>query len=142
MSKAAFIQLVTADQPEAPAYFAYDAMLNRRERPTLEQTLERTLTPLTLDGVLRQMNAGAQVVDVREWQEKHIEGSCNMPLNHLAERLTDVPHDREVVVHCASGYRSSIAASLLERHGFTQVADLVGGFAAWEASQFATIASA
>jgi rhodanese-related sulfurtransferase len=65
-----------------------------------------------------------------------------MPLNHLDERLADIPRDREVVVHCASGYRSSIAASLLERHGLTQSTALVGGFAAWEASQLATTASA
>jgi hydroxyacylglutathione hydrolase len=65
-----------------------------------------------------------------------------MPLNHLEARLADIPRDREVVVHCASGYRSSIAASLLAQHGLTQVADLVGGFAAWEASQLATTASA
>jgi rhodanese-related sulfurtransferase len=79
---------------------------------------------------------------VREWQEKRIGRSCNIPLHHLEERLADIPCDREIAVHCASGYRSSIAASLLERHGFTQVADLVGGFAAWEASQLATTASA
>jgi rhodanese-related sulfurtransferase len=46
------------------------------------------------------------------------------------------------VVHCATGYRSSIAASLLEKHGRTQVADLVGGFAAWEASQLETVGAA
>ena len=66
MSKDAFIRLVTADQPEAPAYFAYDAMLNRRERPTLTQTSAPWAPPLTLDDVLRQMNSGAQVVDVRD----------------------------------------------------------------------------
>jgi glyoxylase-like metal-dependent hydrolase (beta-lactamase superfamily II) len=43
MSKEAFMALVTADQPEAPQYFAYDALLNRREHPTLEQTLARAL---------------------------------------------------------------------------------------------------
>jgi rhodanese-related sulfurtransferase len=47
-----------------------------------------------------------------------------------------------VVIHCATGYRSSIAASLLAKHGLTRVADLVGGFAAWEASQLETVASA
>ena len=41
MSKEAFIQVVTADQPEAPAYFTYDAVLNSEERPTLDQTLAR-----------------------------------------------------------------------------------------------------
>jgi rhodanese-related sulfurtransferase len=59
----------------------------------------------------------------------------------LEERLADVPRDRAVVVHCGSGYRSSIAVSLLERHGFTQMTDLIGGFAAWEASQLTTYLS-
>ena len=41
--------------------------------------------------------------------------------------------DQSIVVHCASGYRSAVAASLLQREGFSQVADLVGGLAAWRA---------
>jgi rhodanese-related sulfurtransferase len=82
------------------------------------------------------------VLDVRtprEWAAKHIAGSVNIPLNHLTERLSEIPQERAVVLHCASGYRSAIAASLLERHGITSLADLVGGFAAWEASQLATV---
>ena len=58
-----FIQLVTAHQPEAPPYFAHDAMLNRHERPTLTQTLHHVLIPLTLDEVVRLMNSGAHVVE-------------------------------------------------------------------------------
>jgi hydroxyacylglutathione hydrolase len=247
MSKAAFIQMVTADQPDAPSYFAYDAMLNRRERATLEQTLDRELKPLPLDAILKLMHAGAQVVDARdvadfagahlrgslnislsgayaiwagtlldedkpivlvaepgreaeaamrlgrigfdhvvgyldggmqaleqrpdlvqrteritartladqltapeppllldvrterEWQEKHIAGSMNLPLQHLQEQLSRVPRDRPLVVQCASGYRSAVAASLLKQHGVMQIADLVGGFAAWEASQLQTV---
>ena len=50
---------------------------------------------------------------------------------------TRFPRDRPLVVHCASGYRSSIAASLLERHGRPDVTDLVGGMGAWEASRLA-----
>jgi glyoxylase-like metal-dependent hydrolase (beta-lactamase superfamily II) len=46
MSKDAFIQVVTADQPEAPAYFTYDAVLNSEERPTLDQALAREMNPL------------------------------------------------------------------------------------------------
>ncbi len=247
MSEADFKKLVTADQPEAPAYFVYDALLNRRERDTLETTLAREHNPMRLDDVLRQMNAGAQLLDVRdpadfagahlagslnislagsyatwagtlldpkqpvvlvaepgqeqegamrlgrigfdnvagyldggmqaletrpdlvrrieritaptlaeqleaaeppvvldvrterEWQDKHIEGSLNIPLQHLRERVSEVPSDRPVVIHCATGYRSSIAVSMLEQHGITQVADLVGGMAAWEASQLQTV---
>jgi hydroxyacylglutathione hydrolase len=242
MSKEEFIKLVTADQPEAPAYFAYDAMLNRRERPTLTDTLQHELVPLTLDNVLRQMNTGAQVVDVRnaeafetaylagsmhigldgsfatwagtmlsqdtpliliaepgreaeaamrlgrigfdrvvgyleggaqalharpdlvrritritatelaaelggtqpplvldvrgpgERVAKHIAGSLHIPLPHLAAQLRTLPRDRTVVLQCAGGYRSAIAASVLAQHGMTAIADLVGGLAAWEAA--------
>ena len=249
MRKEEFIRLVTADQPEAPAYFAYDAMLNRREHQTLDQALQRELTPLSLDAVLRLQNSGALLLDVRdpadfegshvsgstsiglggsyatwagtvlqrekpiviiaepgreteaalrlgrigfdyvagyleggmqalttrpdllrrteritaatlaeqlaeplppvvldvrtprEWAGKHIAGSLNIPLNHLTERLSDIPTDRHIVVHCASGYRSAIAVSLLEQQGITAPADLVGGFAAWEASQLQTVTS-
>jgi hydroxyacylglutathione hydrolase len=78
------------------------------------------------------------VLDVRtrrEWEEGRIDGSLNIPLGRLAERLAEVPRHRPVVVQCATGYRSSIAASLLRRHGFDEIADLVGGMAAWEASR-------
>src|SRR5260221_9968435 len=63
MSKQAFIELVTADQPEAPPYFVYDAVLNSKERPTLDETLERELKPLELDRVLELRAGGAQVLD-------------------------------------------------------------------------------
>ena len=54
MSQAAFISLVTADQPDAPGYFTYDAVLNSRERPTLDQALARGLKPLTIDALLAE----------------------------------------------------------------------------------------
>ncbi len=242
MDKEAFRRLVTADQPEPPRYFAYDAVLNRRLRPTLEESLEEALRPLPLDEVLKLKERGAQILDVRdpadfagghligslnislrgkfatwagtildrerpivlvaepgceqeagmrlgrigfdnvsgylkggmlaldarsdllarteriaaatlaeqlaspsppalldvrtesEHREKHIEGSGHVPLSHLRERIGQVPRDRRIVVYCASGYRSSIAASLLEHSGFDQVTDLVGGYEAWEKS--------
>ena len=58
MTKAAFIDLVTADQPDAPPYFTYDAVLNAKERPTLDETLERELNPMTLDLVLALAGGG------------------------------------------------------------------------------------
>ena len=75
-----------------------------------------------------------QVLDVRtpqEWQQRHIAGSVNIPLSRLASRLNELPRNRPVVVHCAAGYRSSIAGSLLQGAGFTRVAELAGGMAAW-----------
>ncbi|HUE04452.1 MAG TPA: rhodanese-like domain-containing protein [Bryobacteraceae bacterium] len=245
MSKDEFVRLVVADQPDAPSYFPYDAVLNTKERPTLDRVLAESLKPLPLDVVLRLQQEGAQVLDVREapfyeaahmagslniglggqyatWagtlldrerpivvvaepgreyeaamrlgrigfdhvagyladgmlaldsrpelvaatdrvspeelaEELHgaappfvldvrvprecsqsrIEGSVNIPLNQLPARLAELPRDRRVVVHCAAGYRSAIAASVLQQRGFENLADLAGGMQAWNAVEHA-----
>jgi glyoxylase-like metal-dependent hydrolase (beta-lactamase superfamily II)/rhodanese-related sulfurtransferase len=240
MAKAAFIDIVTADQPDAPPYFTYDAVLNSRERPTLTETLSRQLTALTLDEMLAARSSGAQVLDTREpgqfaaahlkgsiniglvgqyatWAgtvldrerpiviiadpgaeldsamrlgrigfdgvrgylqggiasvegrpdlvadtervapemaarrlaasnpplaidvrspaeraQKHVVGAVPIPLNHLTARLSEIPPGRALLVFCAGGYRSSIAASLLQSSGFSEVAEIAGGLAACE----------
>jgi rhodanese-related sulfurtransferase len=63
----------------------------------------------------------------------------NIPLNHLRARIAEVPRDRRVVVHCAAGYRSAIAASLLQQQGFENLADLAGGMQAWVAVEHTRI---
>lgn len=242
MSKPAFVELVTADQPEAPSYFTYDAVLNTQERATLDDTLKR-ITALDLEQVLALQATGAQVLDTRDpdkfaaahlsgsiniglggqyatWagtvldqqtpivviapdgreqeaamrlgrigfdhvvgylqgglpavetrpeliafterisapvaaermaarddgplvvdvrnpgerQQKRIANSISVPLGSLQSRAAELAGDRAVLVYCAGGYRSSIAASLLQRHGCPQVSELAGGMAAWEAS--------
>ncbi len=243
MSKEAFIQLVTADQPIAPSYFTYDAQLNSRERATLQETLAREVSPMTLNQLLAVQDAGGQVLDTRDaaqfasghlrgsinvglvgqyatWagtvldpekpiliiadpgQEnesamrlgrigldsvvgyleggfrsvdarpslivaterltpelaaermavapaplvvdvrspaertvKRIEGSLSVPCQELGERLGDLPHDRPILVYCAGGYRSSLAASLMQRAGIHDVSEIAGGIAAWEAAK-------
>jgi hydroxyacylglutathione hydrolase len=247
MSKEEFIRLVTADQPDAPPYFTYDAILNTRERATLDKNLEQVLHPIDLDEVLRMGDAGAQILDVRdaaeyakghlagsinvglggqyatwagtvlnrdkpivivaepareqeaalrlgrigfdhvkgylrggmealagredlvwptervtapmvaqklasadppllldirnprEWATKHIAGSINIPLNHLQERIGEIPRDRGIAVHCAGGYRSSIAASILHQYGITHLIEMAGGLAAWEAAKLPVV---
>jgi len=242
MGKTDFLQMITAEQPEAPPYFTYDAILNTKEHATLEQTLDQVLKPLPLAELLARMASGAQVLDVRDpaefsaghlagsiniglggqfasWagtvldreqpillvaspglekqattrlgrigfdhvggyldlgmaalesqpehvartpriaattlaeqmasaaapllldirankerKDKFIEGSLHIPLNHLQERVGELPSDRPLVVHCAGGYRSSIAASIIKRHGNSNVSELLGGIAAWEKS--------
>lgn len=246
MSQEQFVAIVTADQPDAPDYFTYDAVLNTKERPTLDEALARELKPLSLDTLLQAQQAGTIVLDVRdeddhegahlrgslnipldgkyatwcgtllagdtsialianpgaeieaatrlgrigfdgvigylqdgmqalaarpdlvdrteritaatlheqlataepplvidvrgpgEYADKHIPASTNIPLNHLAERLAEIPQDRPVVVHCAGGYRSAIACSLLTLNSFTRIVDLVGGLGAWEAAKLET----
>ena len=242
MGKKAFIELVTADQPEAPPYFVYDAVLNSKERPTLDESLERNLKPLTLNAVLALQAEGAQILDTRDpeefgathlagsiniglggqyatWagtmlnhahpiviiaapgrenesavrlgrigfdhvagylqnglqslesrpnliafierlspqfvaevlalsqpplavdvraprerEQKHIGGSLSIPLNHLVQNMEALPKNRPLLVYCAGGYRSSIAASLLKASGFDSVCEIAGGIAAWESA--------
>ena len=106
----------------------YPELLQRVERITahaLHEQLESDRSPV--------------VLDVRTEKEREetgfIEGSLNIPLNQLRDRIDEVPVDQSVVVHCAGGYRSSIACSLLQRQGHTEVRDLVGGFQGWVASR-------
>ena len=248
MSKEEFVRLVTADQPDAPPYFAYDAILNTRERTTLDRSLEQVLQPVDLAEVLRMGDAGAQILDVRdpaeyakghlagsiniglggqyatwagtvldrarpiviiaepgreqeaavrlgrigfdhvkgylrggmealagredlvwptervsativaeelasadapvlldvrnprEWATRHIASSVNVPLNHLQERIAEIPRDRRIAIHCAGGYRSSIGASILHQYGITSLIEMAGGLAAWEAAQLPVVA--
>ena len=82
MTKEAFLQVVTADQPEAPAYFTYDAVLNSEERPTLDQTLAR-VNPMSLDDVLAAQKTGGQILDTRDSSDfaaAHLAGSINIGL--------------------------------------------------------------
>ena len=246
MTKDEFKAVVTSEQPEAPAYFGYDAMMNKMERATLEENLQRVLRPLSLNDVIKLRDQGAQILDVRdsadfagshmggsiniglngkfaswagtllyrekkivivaepgteheaamrlgrigtdhvvgyldggmgalverpdliattervtaqaltrllkepsppfvidvrakkEWEGGHVEGSMNIPLPHLAGRIDEVPRDRTVALVCRSGYRSSIASSLLLQNGLSNSYDLVGGMDAWAASALPT----
>jgi glyoxylase-like metal-dependent hydrolase (beta-lactamase superfamily II)/rhodanese-related sulfurtransferase len=242
MSKDTFLQVVTADQPDAPAYFTYDAVMNSEERPTLDQTLAH-VNPMTLDDLLALQTIGAQILDTRDSREfaaahlagsiniglggqyatwagtvldhehpiviiadhgreneaatrlgrigfdhvvgylkdgllslqsrpdltvkterlsapfaaellsspeppvaidvrapgeraqKHIAGSLSIPLNHLVENIAKIPKGRSLLVYCAGGYRSSIAASLLQRSGFWDVSEIAGGIVSWETAK-------
>ncbi|HEY2771180.1 MAG TPA: rhodanese-like domain-containing protein, partial [Solirubrobacteraceae bacterium] len=250
MSRERFIEIVTADQPDAPAYFTYDAQLNARERPTLEQALEHELRPLTLDQVLELTGQDAQLLDTRgrarfeaahlrgavnigldgsfatwcgtvldqerqivliadpgreleaatrlgrigfdsvagfleggmeplaerpelvarierisagslaeqlrtdaapavidvrnpsEWVQGRIGSAQNLPLSRLRDRLDEIDPGRPVVTYCGSGYRSAIAASLLQQAGVEHVSNLVGGMTAWEAAELPTVVAA
>jgi rhodanese-related sulfurtransferase len=60
-------------------------------------------------------------------------------LNHLLDRVSEIPRGRPLLVHCAGGYRSSIAAGLLQRAGFEDVSELAGGMTAWETAGQKTV---
>jgi hydroxyacylglutathione hydrolase len=74
------------------------------------------------------------VVDVRrasEWNEGHMPNATHLYLGNLAELTADLPRDTPIALHCQGGTRSAIAASLLQAKGFTNVANVAGGFDAW-----------
>jgi len=73
------------------------------------------------------------IFDIRkisEFQSEHLEAAINIPLNDLEQQLDRLPKDQAFVVHCAGGYRSMIAASLLKKKGYQNFVDVIGGFAA------------
>jgi hydroxyacylglutathione hydrolase len=127
MSKRAFVELITADQPPAPPYFGHDARLNRREHPTLEETLAGRLRPLTIDEVLRAPAEGAQLLDTRdpvEFAAGHLSGSVAIGLGgrFAAWAGTLLTTTRPIVIVAAPG-REREAAMRLGRVGFD---DLLG----------------
>lgn len=94
------------------------------------------LTPLEV--AQRVRDGAATVVDVRnadEWAHGHIRGALHAPLGRLQEHVAKLPGDgQQLVLHCESGGRSAIAASVLLALGVPNVANLEGGFAAWRAA--------
>ena len=98
---------------------------------------------LTPDDVEREMAAGAVVVDLRESEELaggRIPGAVHVPRGMLEFRAdpTSPYHDAaldpsaRVILHCAAGGRSALAAATLKEMGYENVAHLDGGFGAWQ----------
>ena len=70
------------------------------------------------------------VIDVRkqsEFESEHVVGAMNIPLNQINQKFTEFPSDRAFILHCAGGYRSMIAASILKSRGIEQFVDVIGG---------------
>ncbi|MCM0622148.1 MBL fold metallo-hydrolase [Nocardioides bruguierae] len=89
------------------------------------------LTPAQLDEALADPGREVVLVDVRNTGETEaggVEGAVNIPLAELRRRVDEVPRDKAVVVYCAGGWRSSVAASYLRSEGFADVSDILGGF--------------
>jgi hydroxyacylglutathione hydrolase len=93
------------------------------------------IAQIPVEELSRELSS-VQVIDVRrepEWEDGHITGAKLKPLHRLEAMLGDLDLEKPIVVHCKSGYRSSIAASLIQRAGFENVMNLIGGFDAWRA---------
>lgn len=82
---------------------------------------------------------GAFVLDVRtqeEWDEYHVPNTTLIPLDQLPSRLSEVPHDRQVIVVCRSGNRSQKGRDILLQAGYKQVTSMSGGLTEWRASGY------
>jgi len=73
---------------------------------------------------------------VEEYNEGHVKGAVLIPVQVLAERLAEVPKNKQVYIYCHSGVRSARASKLLAKHGFTNIENVVGGFEAWKAAGY------
>ncbi|NBP80704.1 MBL fold metallo-hydrolase, partial [bacterium] len=103
MSREEFKAIVTAEQPEAPDYFVHDAILNRKERISLEDAMKKSLVSLPLDRVLELESEGAQLLDVRDaidYEGGHLKGTLNIALSgkYATWVGTMLAHDRPIVV--------------------------------------------
>lgn len=81
------------------------------------------------------------VLDVRqpqEWKSGHIRNALYLTGGQLPSRLPEVPKERAIAVVCGSGYRSSVAVSLLAHHGYQNIVNVLGGMTAWKAAGFPT----
>jgi hydroxyacylglutathione hydrolase len=94
------------------------------------------LSQITAPALYDRLRSQAfQVLDVRrepEWQGGHVEGATWWPLDNFKVSPPEIDRDRPIAVHCKGGYRSMIACSLLQRAGFRNVTNVIGGFDAWQ----------
>jgi glyoxylase-like metal-dependent hydrolase (beta-lactamase superfamily II)/rhodanese-related sulfurtransferase len=131
MSKADFVRLVAGQQPDVPAYFAYDAGLNRALRPTLGQSLAQALRPLSLEEVLRLQREGHVVLDTRDagrFAAGHLPGAVNVGLDgKYATWCGTVLSSEDALVLVAEPGRERESALRLGRIGFDRVSGYLDG---------------
>jgi hydroxyacylglutathione hydrolase len=118
------VDTVTGAVTDLDAVITQPELTRTQSRLTARQAAERIATVADL-----------QVVDVRgpgEFAVGTLPGAVNLPLPRLRELMPTLDSARPVLVHCAGGYRSIAAASMLRAHGFDDVSDLIGGWHAWQ----------
>ena len=99
--------------------------------------LDEHLPTIGLRDAAQAAAQGALLLDVRgaqEFEEEHLSGAINIPYGLLAQRLNELPADRSILLYCASGVRSTIAASVLLKSGWANFASIKGGLDAWKAA--------
>jgi hydroxyacylglutathione hydrolase len=115
-------------------YFTADSLEVWRQTKGQLQTIPGATVTDVAAGVRTN---DVSLLDVRaegEWKAGHVPTSVNIPVQDLAQRLTEIPQGKQIIVHCQTGARAAIAASLLKARGFDDVSIFSGGFAEWSRS--------
>jgi len=112
------------------ARIGFDQIMGYVPADDLGETLQ--ITQIGARDFVELLEGGQRptVLDVRsvpEWTQDHLEGAVNIPLPRLAQRTGSFARNAPLTILCGSGYRSSIAASLLEAEGFERVSNVMGG---------------
>jgi hydroxyacylglutathione hydrolase len=97
-----------------------------------DETLEK-VESINAEVAIAKANSGTTVLDVRkpgEWSASHMKGATFLTLADMPDNLSEIDKDTPYVIHCAGGYRSMIACSLMKQHGFKHVINVYGGFGA------------
>jgi len=132
------VRLARIGMETLDGYLAGGVRAWKEARLSVAQTEQ--ITPEELKSQLR--DSAVQVLDVRrqaEWDAGHIEGATWWPLDNFKVSPPEIDRSAPLAVHCKSGYRSMIAASLLERAGFHHILNVVGGFDAWQQAKLPVV---
>ncbi len=126
MPQSDFIKMMCAEQAEAPAYFVYNAILNRKEREGLDETMHKSMKALDLETVLSLQKSGAQVLDIRsanDFAKTHLQGALNIGLDgKFATWVGTLLNQDDQIVLIAETERAEEAIMRLGRIGFHHVA--------------------
>lgn len=89
------------------------------------------VTRISAEEFATEYKGNPKVIDIRrpgEYSNEHIEGAISLPLDFINENMSEFPSKEPFIIHCASGYRSIIAASILKSRGYDNFIEVAGGF--------------
>jgi adenylyltransferase/sulfurtransferase len=133
---------VCGDEPTITALIDYEAFCGLPGRTHAVPAAEPAGVPeVDVEEARRLVEAGAQLIDVREpweWAISHIPGATLIPVGDVPSRTSEIDPNRMVIVQCATGVRSAKIVDVLQRAGYTRIANLAGGIVDWANRQYPT----
>ena len=115
-------------------------MIHSEEFLAVVNDAKSRVREITVDETIAQMEKGAQLIDVREdkeWEDGHAAGARHMGRGVIDRDIVQTYPDKskELILYCGGGYRSALAADMLQKMGYTNVLSMAGGWSAWQESE-------